>query len=56
MGTFIIQAFGNIVRWVIYLVIIGEVSIHAMDLKEKAHHSVKTGLISIQKINNSLHR
>ena len=56
MGTVTTQAFGNIIRWAIYLVLVGEISNCTLDLKEKAHTSVSTGLINLKNLNDSLHR
>lgn len=56
MGTIITHAFGNLIRWAIYLVLVGEITSCTIDLKEKARTSVSTGLINLKNLNQSLHQ
>lgn len=55
MGKIITQAFANLIRWGIYLVLVGEITSCTVDLREKAHKSVSTGLIDLKNLNDSLH-
>ena len=56
MISMISEAASTIVRWAIYLSLMGGVATCSQaELKVKAGRSVRTGLISLEAINQSLH-
>ena len=52
----IAQSIALAIRWIIYLAFIGELAFCTMDLRKNAEESVSTGLLSLGKLNRSLHK
>lgn len=53
MVTLIMQVFGQLIRWAIYLILVGELSSCTGDLKNKAGTSGQTGLVNLKNLNQS---
>ena len=55
MDNIIAKSFANLIRWGVYLILIGEIASCTVELKQKAHRFVRTGLLSLKTLNKSLH-
>ena len=56
MLSLIGQIATQIIRWAIYLALMGEITHCTLDLRKKAGQSVQTGLINLKNLNDSLHQ